>query len=345
MRQAWGLLQAMMHQASLASLSVSRGQKACSDAERWRRGWDSVAKVRSERRSYLWKKEFDLGAVFTRAAGPLLIFAMCCLISFEIHGFFFLALPWYQLGERATLAANLFAYPLAGRIFLDYARTSLTSPGSPGANDSAAIDAQSPDLEMLECGKSRREPKRCERCGTSKPARTHHCKTCRKCIPKMDHHCPFVHNCVGLRNHRYFIMFLADLVLGSFIVAAVLLPQVPSAVWGSRLGLHPVGTNPPLTFPHRVHVISVFLVGAIFCGLLGGFLYFHLQLVSVNETTLEFMKRRAGKVKKGEEEGVYSLGPLENYISVCGQPPSFLRRSIEVSLDWITPRRIAKRSA
>lgn len=338
-RQAWGLLYAMMRQASVASVSASRG-KACSDAERWRRGWDCVAKVRGDRRSYLWRKEFDLGAVFTRAAGPVLILAMCCLISFEIHGFFFLALPWYQLGEHATLAAKVLAAPTAFRIFLDYARTSLTSPGSPAANDVAELDPQGPDLELIECGKSRREPKRCEPCGTPKPARTHHCKTCRRCVLKMDHHCPFVHNCIGLRNHRYFILFLADLVVGCSILALTLLPQVPSVAWGTR-----IGTAELLTFPHRLHVSAVFLVAAIFAGLLGGFLYFHLQLVSVNETTLEFMKRRAGKIQKGEEEGAYSRGPLENYISVCGQPPYFLRRSIEVCLDWITPRRVAKRSA
>jgi len=281
--------------------------------------------------------------VFTRAAGPVLILAMLCLISFEIHGFFFLALPWYHLGEHAMLAAKVFSTPIGVRIFFDYARTSFTSPGSPTEADVAEFDTQKPDLELVECGKSKHEPKLCGPCGMPKPARTHHCKTCRRCVLKMDHHCPFVHNCIGLRNHQYFIMFLADLVAGCAVLAVALLPQVPSAVWGTR-----IGTTEVLTFPHRLHLLAVFLVAAVFFGLLGGFIYFHLQLVAVNETTLEFMKRRAGKKKTGEkaeEEGAYSRGPLENYISVCGTPPHFLRRSIEVGLDWITPKSVAKRSA
>ena len=39
--------------------------------------------------------------------------------------------------------------------------------------------------------------------------------TCR-CVLKMDHHCPWMHNCIGFYNHRYFVLFVFYLCLGSF---------------------------------------------------------------------------------------------------------------------------------
>lgn len=66
----------------------------------------------------------------------------------------------------------------------------------------------------------------CKHCRIYKPLRAHHCSICRICILKMDHHCPWINNCVGQNNHRYFILFLTHLLIGSLYVCLSSLPIV-----------------------------------------------------------------------------------------------------------------------
>lgn len=48
----------------------------------------------------------------------------------------------------------------------------------------------------------------CLSCKWWRPPRCHHCKLCGGCILKRDHHCFFARNCIGLKNLRYFLVFL-----------------------------------------------------------------------------------------------------------------------------------------
>eukprot|EP00347_Sterkiella_histriomuscorum_P001842 403370469 len=51
--------------------------------------------------------------------------------------------------------------------------------------------------------------KMCKKCDNSwKPERAHHCSECGNCIFKMDHHCPWINNCVGVKNLKYFMLFI-----------------------------------------------------------------------------------------------------------------------------------------
>ncbi|CAI5755715.1 unnamed protein product [Candida verbasci] len=69
----------------------------------------------------------------------------------------------------------------------------------------------------------------CHTCNLVKPARSKHCSVCNSCFLLFDHHCIWVNNCIGLRNYKFFLMFLftniAMLTYGGYICFNILYSQ------------------------------------------------------------------------------------------------------------------------
>ncbi len=123
--------------------------------------------------------------------------------------------------------------------------------------------------------------RRCDRCSSLKPSRTHHCSVCGTCQLKMDHHCPWVANCVGHNNHKYFVLFVLYGCLGCnlYILGSMngIIRMVQQKPRDSATGL-------TTTFMTLFAVISAFAFGLT----LIGFVAFHFYLVCSNQTTLEY---------------------------------------------------------
>lgn len=72
----------------------------------------------------------------------------------------------------------------------------------------------------------------CHTCQAVKPARSKHCSTCGHCYLLYDHHCVWVNNCIGLRNYKWFMLFLFAninmLAYGDVLCYAALSPQIKS---------------------------------------------------------------------------------------------------------------------
>jgi len=161
----------------------------------------------------------------------------------------------------------------------------------------------------------------CRICNAPKPARCHHCSICGRCVLKMDHHCPYVNNCIGLRNYRYFCLFLLDCVLACILTLIILAPQLKDA-FGFAAGAR------------QAHVVLVWLATLGVLGFLGPFLGYHVRLILGNETTLETMSTR----HKHDHCETHSEDAYGNLVSVCGEPPPGCRMCMESAVKFVAPR-------
>lgn len=163
----------------------------------------------------------------------------------------------------------------------------------------------------------------------------------------MDHHCPWMFNCIGHNNHRYFMMFIIYMWLGtSFVIhtqwaRVMALLNATSESFLSFLenfGLRgtvqaAIDEGQPVGNESGFVIIVFFICVGVTVALtiLGGW---HLFLISVSETTIEFYlnKREAMRLRREGKKfhNAYSYGCINNWLFFLGliNGRTFLRNAL-----------------
>ncbi|CAN1169506.1 Protein S-acyltransferase 8, partial [Linum perenne] len=145
--------------------------------------------------------------------------------------------------------------------------------------------------------------KYCDTCLLYRPPRCSHCSVCDNCVERFDHHCPWVGQCIGVRNYRYFFLFVSSSALLCIYVLAM-------SAWNMTfiINRHDVLWKAIKESPASVVLIIYCFV---FLWFVGGLTCFHLYLISRNQTTYENF--RYGAVNR---VNVYNRGCLRNFLEV-----------------------------
>ncbi|GLT95665.1 hypothetical protein SLE2022_133330 [Rubroshorea leprosula] len=142
--------------------------------------------------------------------------------------------------------------------------------------------------------------KYCDTCLLYRPPRASHCSICSNCVQRFDHHCPWVGQCIGMRNYRFFYMFISTSTILCIYVFVFSWINIFERKIDAHEGIWRVMSHDAL---------SVFLIVYCFIAVwfVGGLTVFHSYLICTNQTTYENFRNQYDK-----KDNPYDKGTLRN---------------------------------
>ena len=192
------------------------------------------------------------------------------------------------LAEHASIAIPLLYVYCMVQTLVFLFRASWTDPGilpRSNANESFNLHGSAALVNTSIEISVRGEPdkvKFCFTCNMYRSPRTSHCSTCDNCVANWDHHCPWVGNCVGLRNYRFFYLFVLFAAIDvCFIFGAAIFHIVHMTMNGTQFSSTIAAT--PVS-------LILCLMNFFLFWMLGGLACYHSCLLISNMTTNEHIK-------------------------------------------------------
>ncbi|XP_058226460.1 probable protein S-acyltransferase 7 [Rhododendron vialii] len=176
--------------------------------------------------------------------------------------------------------------------------------------------------------------KYCDTCMLYRPPRCSHCSICNNCVERFDHHCPWVGQCIGLRNYRFFFMFVSSSTLLCIYVFGFCWFYIIRIMDSERTSIWKAMIKTPASIALIIYTfIAVWFVG--------GLTIFHLYLISTNQSTYENFRYRYER-----RDNPYNRGVIGNFKEIfwTSIPPSKNKFRAKVPKEQEIPSRTVSSS-